>query len=137
MKWLPVLLVVVACDRRPAVTSCSDDLRGVWITDAGARWSVLDHRQTLEVYPLFDDAVAGGAPRVIDLERQGATLAGEVKRRYMRGGDSCDARAPVRVTKCEANVLQVVVADPQPPVQFAACSWPLPAPSRVERWRRD
>jgi hypothetical protein len=150
MKQALALLVVVACDRRSAVTSCDDSLHGVWITEAGAKWSLLDRGKTLEAYPLFDDAVPEGAPRVIALERRrpkmepagftpagGVDLAGQVKRRYMRGGDSCEAHAPIRVTKCEANMLQIVVADPQPPAQFAACQWPLAAPSRVERWRRD
>jgi len=137
MKLALALLVVVACDRRSAVTSCDDSLHGVWINEAGAKWSLLDRGKTLEAYPLFDDAVPEGVPRVIALERRRNDLAGQVKRRYMRGGDSCEAHAPIRLTKCEANTLQIVVADPQPPAQFAACQWPLAAPSRVERWRRD
>ena len=137
MKLALALLVVVACDRRSAVTSCDDSLHGVWINEAGAKWSLLDRGKTLEAYPLFDDAVPEGVPRVIALERRRNDITGQVKRRYMRGGDSCEAHAPIRVTKCEANMLQIVVADPQPPAQFAACQWPLAAPSRVERWRRD
>jgi hypothetical protein len=137
MKQAIVLLVVVACDRRSAVTSCDDNLHGVWITEAGAKWSLVDRGKTLEAYPMFADAVPEGAPRVIELQRLRNNVAGQVKRRYVRGGDSCVAHAPIRVTKCEANTLQIVVADPQPPAQFAACQWPLAAPSRVERWRRD
>ena len=136
MKWALALLGIVACDRQPPVATCNDNLRGVWVSEAGARWSLLDHGKTLEAFPLFDDAVPEGAPRVIDLARTEA-LAGEIKRRYMRGAEVCDAHAPIHVTKCEANTLQVVLADPQPPLQFAACQWPLAAPSRVERWRRE
>jgi hypothetical protein len=135
MKWL-ALLVVVACDRRPAVTSCDDDLHGVWIADGGAKWSLLDHGKTLEAFPLFDDAVPGGAPRVIDVERKDK-LAGEVKRRFMRAGDECLAKAPLRIAKCKDNTLQIVLADPQPPLTFSPCSWGMPAESRVEHWRRD
>ncbi|HEY5928362.1 MAG TPA: hypothetical protein VIV11_42040 [Kofleriaceae bacterium] len=136
MKRLALVLVVVACDRRPAVTACTDKLSGVWITESDAKWSLLDHGGTLEAFPLFDDAVPEGTPRVIDLER-GDKLAGEIRRRYMRGPDACEARAPIRITKCEANALQLVVADPQGPLQFAPCRFPLAASSRVERWRRE
>src|SRR5262245_11943885 len=101
-RWLATAVMLVACDRRPAVTSCDDDLHGTWLSDTGARWSVLDYGKKLEAYPAFDDAVADGAPRVIDLER-GAKLAGEVKRRYMGRADTCDARAPIRIAKCKGK----------------------------------
>jgi hypothetical protein len=127
--------VVTACDRRPEVTSCADDLHGVWLAPSG-RWALIDYGKKLEAFTLFDDAVPEGAPRAITLERTDK-LAGEVKRRYVRGADACEARAPFHVTKCEANELQVVLADPQPPITFAPCSWGAAADSRVERWRRD
>jgi hypothetical protein len=97
---------------------------------------ILDNRATLEVYPLFDDSVPGGAPRVFDL-RRGGQLAGDVTRRYLRGGDHCEARAPLRVTACANDELRLVLSDPEPPLQFAPCAWGAPAPSRVERWRRE
>jgi hypothetical protein len=136
MKWLAAAAMLVACDRQPAVTSCDDDLRGTWVTDTGARWSVLDYGKNLEAYPAFDDAVPGGAPRVITIER-GQKLAGEVRRRFMRRGDACDASAPIRVAKCKDNALQVVIADPQPPLAFAPCAWSQLAASRLERWHRE
>lgn len=135
MKWLAAAVMLVACDRRPAVTSCDDDLHGTWISDTGARWSVLDDGTRLDAFPAFDDAVTDGAPRVIGLAR--GDLRGEVKRRFMRRGDACEAHAPIRIAKCSANTLQVVVADPQPPLAFAPCTWPRPAASRLEHWRRE
>ncbi len=136
MKWLAAAAMLVACDRRPAVTSCDDDLRGTWVNDTGARWSVLDYGAKLEAFPAFADAVADGAPRRIDVER-GSKLAGEVRRRFMRRADACEARAPIRIAKCKDNSLQVIVADPQPPLSFAPCTWGQPAASRVEHWRRE
>ena len=148
MRWLIAVVVVTACDRQPAVTSCRADLHGVWIAPSGERWALLDHGGTLEAFALFDDAILAtaaapaGAPRVIDLARDDAsapdgTLAGEVKRRFTRGGDHCDARAALHVTACDAAGLQVVIADPQPPLAFAPCAWGAPPTSRVERWRRE
>lgn len=136
MRWALAALAVVACDRRTPVASCDDVLHGVWVTDTGARWSVLDHGQTLEAFPLFDDAIADGAPRVIDLKRTDK-LAGQVARRFARGADLCTATVPIRVTTCKANTLQVVLADPQPPLAFSPCRWGKPAESRVEHWRRE
>jgi hypothetical protein len=135
MRWILAVagLALAACDRQPAVTSCDDALLGVWIAPGGSRWMILDYGATLEAFPLFDDAVADGAPRLIDLRRTDK-LAGEVKRRYR---DRCEAHAPIRVAKCKADTLQVVLADPQPPLQDAPCTWGQVAPSRVEHWRRE
>jgi hypothetical protein len=136
LRALVVVAALCGCDRRPAVTSCDDDLRGVWIADGGARWSLLDHGATVELFPLFDDAVPGGAPRVIDLERKDK-LAGSVERRFMQRGDECVAKAPIRIAKCKASTLQVIVQDPQPPIGFSPCAWGKPAESRVEHWHRE
>lgn len=134
---LAVIILLTACARRAPVTSCDDDLRGVWVTDAGARWMMLDNSATLEAYPLFDDSLGNGAPRVIDL-RRGEKLQGEVKRRFMAGSAVCEATAPIRIAKCKASGLQVVVADPQAPLEMApACKWPRPASSRLEHWHHE
>ena len=131
------VLFAVACARSPAVTSCDDDLHGVWVTDTGQRWSVIDRGKALEAFPLFDDAMPpAGAPRVIDLARE-AKLAGIVQRRFMQGAVACESKAPIRIAKCKDNTLQVVVADPQPPLTFEPCAWGKPSQSRVEHWRRD
>jgi hypothetical protein len=139
---LAALAVAGACDRTEPIASCTDDLRGVYAV-TGARWMVLDHRTTLEAYPLFDDAAgrrADGveiAPRVLDLRRDGRTLAGSVRRRYLRGTDVCTARAPARVTRCAGDTLELVLGDPLPPLGFSPCAWPSPAPTRRERWIRQ
>jgi len=97
---------------------------------------MLDHDATLEAYPMFDDGSADGAPRAIDLTRT-EKLEGQIKRRFMRGADLCDAHAPIRIVKCKANALEVVLADVPAPLAYAPCEWPRSAPSRVEWWRRE
>src|SRR5690606_29654104 len=101
----------------PRIASCDDALHGVYVTPAGERWMVLDNGPTLEVYPLFDDSVPDGAPRLIDLRRD-AGLAGHVKRRYMRRAEACEARAPVRITACTRDALEIELADVAPPLSF-------------------
>ena len=137
-RGLAGMLVIAAwaCDRRPPVASCDDSLHGVWITPGGQRWMMLDSGGTLEAYPLFDDAVPDGVPRVIDLAR-GDKLAGEVKRRHMRRADACLARAPIRVTACRDDELELVLADPPAPLTMTPCAWSMAPASRFERWRRD
>ena len=120
MKWL--LLVLAACDHH-SVTSCSDDLQGVYATPAGERWMVLDEGKRLEAYPMFDDASGSAAPRFVELAR-GDRLAGTMARRF---GDACAGKAPFHVVACGANALDVVYAVP------ASCVAALP--SRAERWR--
>lgn len=128
-------LLLVAC-QRDVVATCGDNLHGVWVTPRGQRWMFIDNGGTLEGYPLFDDSVPDGAPRVMDLSR-GEQLAGDIKRRYMRGADVCDARAPVRITACKDDQLQLVLADVTSPLSFAPCAFGQPHPSRVETWKRD
>jgi hypothetical protein len=61
-----------ACDRRPPpLASCDDDLRGVYVADDGRRWMILDARDTLEGYPLFDD-VTHTSPRPASIPRGSA-----------------------------------------------------------------
>jgi hypothetical protein len=134
------LALLVACDRRAPIASCGEDLRGVYAA-GDQRWMMLDTGDTLEAYPLFPDAPATPglevAPRVIDLTRTPDGLAGFVRRRYMQGTARCEAKVPVRVTACAADALELVVADPTPPLAFEPCSWPRREPSRVERWVRQ
>ena len=89
------------------------------------------------------------APRVIDFKRPVAAvatapgragttpLAGTLRRRYMRRAERCEAHLPVHVTHCAGDTLELVLADPSPPIEFSPCTWSLPDPSRVERWRRE
>lgn len=146
MRLAPWIIVISgACDhhpQRPAVTSCDDDLHGVWRAEDGRTWMLLDNGATLEGYPMFDDAKSPVptelvlAPRYLDLQRDRG-LAGELRRRYMRGADQCLAKAAVHVTSCSGETLELVLAEPQAPLGFSPCTWPGPAPSRRERWVRD
>jgi hypothetical protein len=134
-------LVLAACGRRAPIASCDDDLRGVY-TSGAERWMVLDDRGTLEAYPLFPDSDGPPdlvvAPRVIELVRDGrAELSGTLRRRYMRRAQRCDAHVPVQVTRCAGDTLELVLADPAPPIELSPCTWPGPGSSRVERWRRE
>jgi hypothetical protein len=140
--------VLVACGRHH-VASCDDDLDGVWHAPDGA-WMMIDNGVTLEAYPMTPDAPAVGAgagseanaalvaaPRVLDLERGEVTLAGTMRRRFMRRADTCDARATVRVTACRTDMLEVVTTAIATPIDVAPCRWPAPQPAHVERWTRD
>jgi hypothetical protein len=142
------VLACAACGAPAGPGTCADDLQGVYTAPDGARWMVLDNRReglpSLEVYPLFPDAAdvvapAGVvvAPRVIDLRVAGARAAGDVLRRYTRGGDACTARAPVHVTACTPAGLELVLADPAAPLGFAPCVAAPVAPSRREVWARE
>jgi hypothetical protein len=140
---LAALLAMAACSRDTPIASCNDNLRGVYAI-GDQRWMVIDRGATLEAYPLFPDAQGPpelvSAPRVIDLVRargDGARLTGTLWRRYMRGAERCEAQLPVQVTRCAGDTLEIVLADPVPPIGFAPCAWPRPGPSRVERWRRE
>jgi hypothetical protein len=64
-------------------------------------------------------------------------LAGTLRRRYMRRAEGCEAHVPVHVTRCAGDTLELVLADPSPPIAYAPCTWPRPGPSRVVRWRRE
>ena len=138
-----VLVLALGCSHRATLTSCDDDLAGPWRDPAGHRWMILDERRTLEVFPIFPDgdpttpADVIAAPRVIDLARApGGALTGTVHRRYSRRGDTCDARAPIQITACRDDALDLVIADPMPPASLAPCANSA-SPSRVERWQRD
>jgi hypothetical protein len=144
-----LLAVITACHRRAPLASCDDNLRGIYTAgpDAAERWMILDTGDALEAYPLFPDVDGPHeleiGPRRIDLTRAPAasaasvSLAGTVHRRYMRRADLCDAQVAVHVTRCAGDTLELVLADPAPPLGFAPCTWPRPAPSRLVHWQRE
>jgi hypothetical protein len=163
--WAIALGVFAACDRRAPIASCDDDLRGVYVT-GNERWMILDNGPTLEAYPLFPDGSITDAvviaPRVIDLERwsrpgdprpgdpshgdaplgAGKPLAarmvrGALRQRFMRRAERCDATVPVEVTRCTGETIELVLADPSPPIGFAPCAWAQAGPSRIVRWQRE
>lgn len=128
-------LVAAGCDRREPIARCSDNLHGEWSGPSG-RWMLLDNGATLELFPLFDDSVADGAPRVIDVKRD-AQMQGQIKRRFMRRADACDARASFVVTACKADTLQIVLGEVSAPLTYAPCTWPQSVPAHVETWQRQ
>jgi hypothetical protein len=137
-----VLAALAACRDRAPISSCSDDLTGIYVID-GKRWDLTAGAPgSYEAFPQFDDgAVLPGAivaaPRVIDLARTPTGVSGHVRRRYMRGSDRCDTRSPARITACSNDELQLVITDPVPPLGYAPCSFGRADSSRVERWRRE
>lgn len=134
---------VAACDRRAPIASCDDDLRGVYVA-GDERWMILDNGPTLEAYALFpdgsitDEVVA--APKVIDLERgnpTGGGVRGTLHQRFMRHAERCEASVAIEVTRCAGDMLELVLADPSPPIGFAPCAWAQAGPSRIARWHRE
>jgi len=132
-----MLVVAAGCDRRAPIASCEANLHGVYVTPAGQRWMLLDNGGTLEAFALFDDLVPEGAPRLIDVKREGGKLSGSIKRRFVRRAQTCEARAPLTVTACKDDALQLVLGEVAAPLQFEPCTWPQQAPTRVETWRRE
>lgn len=148
------MLAVVACGRPAPITSCDDDLRGVYAA-GDERWMMLDHGAALEAYPLFPDgsgpAEVIAAPRWLALDRtpaatpasgaqvtgQPAGPSGTLHRRYMQRDASCNAQVPVQITRCAGDMLELVHADLVAPVDFESCTWTPAAPSRTVRWRRE
>ena len=134
------VLACGGCDRRAAIASCDDNLAGQYAFE-GTRWAVLDHGATLEAVPMFSDvpAIAGleVAPRWIDLSRTDAGIAGYVRRRYMRGSSICNAKLAVRFTACVDDAIDILIADPVPPIEFEPCTFPHADGNRRERWRRE
>ena len=143
VAMIALVVLAAACTRRDPLTSCEQSLAGTWRSDHGdaERWMILEHTGELEIYPLFPDRLpAAGletAPRVIDLARTPSGITGDAKRRYLQRGGECIARAPVHVTACADDTLELVLADPAVPVGFTPCAYPRPDSSRRERWRRD
>ena len=141
-RYAALVLALAACSRRAPLTSCDDDLRGVY-RNGDERWMILDKDARLEAYPLFPDADGPAdmvtAPRKIEFTRAtgASTISGTLHRRYMRGAASCDARAGVHVTRCAGDTMDLVLVDPSPPLGFAPCAWPQPAPSRLVHWQRE
>ena len=102
---------------------------------------VLDHGATLEVYPVFDDALRLGdvlaAPRVLDLQRAPGGLTGMATRRFAHRGDACETHAAVQITACSSASLEVTLADPPPPTALVPCTPGVALPARSERWQRE
>lgn len=132
------LVLLASCGGAEPVTSCASNLAGAWRSESNERWMILDLGKALEAYPLFDDTKLPGVtyeigPRVIDLARE----QGDVKRRFGSAGTTCIAKAPAHLVRCEGETLELVLADPAPPITFDPCGFGRPVPSHRERWTRD
>ena len=132
------LVLLAACGGNEPLTSCASDLGGTWRSDNG-EWMILGSRDALEIYPLFDDTKLPGVrfevgARVIDLSH--GNQAGDVKRRFVSMGVSCVATAPVHLVSCAGDTLELVLADPAPPIGFSPCAFGRAEPSHRERWTR-
>ena len=130
-----VLLVgLAACDHHTPITSCESDLSGIYEA-SGKRWMLARSRGGLEGYPLHDDSVRGSgeiAPRWLELARTPIGITGFIRRRY----GLCESEAPFRITSCTDDTLEIVLADPPPPLTLEPCAFGRPDSSRRERWRR-
>ena len=132
------LVLLAACGGREAVTSCDSDLRGAWRSETGQRWVITATGEAREAYPDFDDTKLPGVTvevgaRAIDL----AGTRGEVKRRFTSAGTTCIAKAPANLTRCADDTLEIVLADPAPPISFSPCGFGRPEPTHRERWTRE
>jgi hypothetical protein len=168
VKRAIALAILAACDHHASIESCRQDLGGTYVFE-GQRWMMLDDGVALEAYPLFPDVPGASdlevAPRVLDLVRDDDGIAGHVHRRYMRGAAACEAAIPARITVCADDALDVLLADPVPPLQFGGpfsvalepssapgtlsiqlfvisftrpiCVFPRPGGNRRERWHRE
>ncbi len=172
MKLAAIALAVVAgcdhCTDSAPIESCQQNLGGVFIAD-GKRWMIVDSGATLEAYPLFPDLPVVPeievAPRVIDLFREDTGISGRVRRRYMQRTASCLASIPAQITVCADDALDLLLADPVPPLQFEGpftvglepsdtpgtrsvqlfeiyftrplCVFPRPDSNHRERWHRE
>ena len=135
-----LLLLACGCNHDAPVTSCADSLDGRWSVDATHRWHVLDRGDILEAYPLdvetpASSATLEAAPRVIDLQRTGARLAGTISQRFMHDGATCVARQPVQVRGCSAKGVEVAVPVLSAPTGWTPCAFAA-GTTVVEVWKR-
>jgi hypothetical protein len=139
-RFAVALVALAGCAAEaPAMESCASSLSGVWRDADGREWTALDSGGRVEIYPGFADVEGPPdvevAPRYLELARAGE-LTGAVHRRYMRGGDVCDATLPARVVACRGQTLELELGAPPMVTAFAPCAFaPVPAPPRVT-WTR-
>src|SRR5438105_4782768 len=103
-----VLFLTAACHPGHArLASCADPLDGVWADAAGQpRWQLVDHKDVVEAYPLWDTAVPKAPPEArgalvvspwkVDLHRDGARVEGAAVYRLEHDEKRCTVRFPVR-----------------------------------------
>jgi hypothetical protein len=137
---LVALLGLLGCHDQ--ITTCTDDLHGVWRAPDGAHWMIVDEGPVLEGYPLFVDSPQGSdhelvaAPRALDLTRVKLGLTGSFVRRYERHSSNCEAHSSVHIESCHDDTLELVTGELPQPIAVAPCRWTVAAPSHIERWQR-
>lgn len=136
-------LCYASCGTSPAASSqeCAAPLSGVWQSEGSQqRWALLERRNTVEAYPLFDDTAGAGdpsrvvSPRRVTAVRGKTALVGRVERWVMRGVQTCSLREPVRL-ECHGGTLRFELPQLSPPTDLVTCQSPPFAPM-PQRWRR-
>jgi len=136
------LIVFAAACSHDRITTCADDLHGVWRAPDGAHWMIVDEGPVLEGYPLFADSPQSSdhelvaAPRALDLTRVKLGLTGSFVRRFEKRSSNCEARSTVHVESCHDDTLELVTGELPQPIAVAPCRWTVAAPSHIERWQR-
>jgi hypothetical protein len=98
-------LLFAAC-ARPTVSSCADDLSGIWRTDDDRRFHLVDRGDVVEVYPLFDPigpdkrSPPWRTPGKTELERTGAALVGRTTLQAQEDARRCTIVTPARLEAC-------------------------------------
>lgn len=141
------------CSSKAAVTSCADDLTGVWLADARAlsgermRFHFLDSGASIVILPMFDDSVppaesADGAahhkrtaevayaPASFDIRRRGKGLVGTRSFRASKAGVVCRITRPAAIRGCERDTLELSW------VPSVRIDWPTCASAGASRYTR-
>ncbi len=139
---LLAVATVMGCRTPPALRNCGDDLSGQWqLAGARERWTLRDHANRIEGFPLAPDLREGvdgilAAPRWIELVRDHDVIAGRVHRRYTRREQRCEATSNLRIVACHGQLIDVDRATMPTPTTMQPCVW-SPVQSNVqEQWQR-
>lgn len=157
------LLLPLAAACRPSppkVTSCADQLAGVWSAaggDPARRYVIIDDgRRPVEIFPMWDttrppsgrkpqlvaDPAAGDpgatvvSPFWITLTRAGAGLEGTTSYRLSRGERTCEVRQPARIPRCADGVV-VLALEGAADVDLGTCAIRSAAPATEVALRRE
>ena len=129
-------LLLAACAPRPGpVRSCDDDLSGIWTAADGRRFHVVERKDKVEVYPLFDPAPDKErrpfrTPPKTELVRAGAALVGK-STIQVQGDRLCTIVTPARLDGCADGRAQLVI-DFAPEVDLTTCTAGARAASGLE-----
>ena len=127
MRAASVLLAAAACAPAKApIESCADDLSGIWAAADGRRFHLVERKDRLELYPLFDPTGPDKqrqpwlTPAKTELEREGAARVGR-STLQAQGRTLCTIATPARLEAC-AGDRAVLTVDLAPEVDLASCS---------------